>query len=213
MGIVVGVIEDFHFHSLRLPVEPLALSAVGSKEFRETSFISIKVKPGSLLQVRLFAEKKVKEFSPHYINQVSILSDRIDSIYSSDRKLALIFIFSTIIAVILTCLGQYSLSSYTTRSRTKEMVIRKVMGSHPSGIMAILTGEMAKWILISIFFAWPVSYLVMNKWLQDFAYHINIGAVVFIASLFITLLISVSAVSYHIIKLSKVNPSEMIRHE
>jgi len=213
MGIVVGVIEDFHFHSLRLPVEPLALSAVGSKEFRETSFISIKVKPGSLLQVRLFAEKKLKELSPHYINQVSILSDRIDSIYSSDRKLALIFIFSTILAVILTCLGQYSLSSYTTRSRTKEMVIRKVMGSHPSGIMAILTGEMAKWILISIVFAWPVSYLIMNRWLQDFAYHINIGAGVFIASLFIILLISVSAVSCHIIKLSKMNPSEMIRHE
>lgn len=213
MGIVVGVIEDFHFHSLRLPVEPLALSSVGCKEFKETSFISIKVKPGSLLQVRLFAEKKLKELSPHYINQVSILSDSVDSIYSSDRKLALIFIFSTILAVILTCLGQYSLSSYTSRSRTKEMVIRKVMGSQPSGIMAILTGEMAKWILISIVFAWPVSYLVMDKWLQDFAYHINIGAGVFIASLFITLLISVSAVSYHIIKLSKVNPSEMIRYE
>jgi putative ABC transport system permease protein len=212
-GIVIGVIKDFHFHSLHLPVEPLALSAIGSEEFREVAFISIKVRPGSISETRLFFEKTLKEISPHYINRVSVFSDRLDELYSSDRTLAAILVFSTIVALLLTCLGQYSLSSYTTKSRTKEMAIRKVMGSQPAGIMVLLGTEMVRWIFVSLVFAWPTSWLLIDKWLENFAYHINIGAGVFLCSLGVSLLISVAAVSFHLIKLSGVNPAEMIRHE
>ncbi len=93
------------------------------------------------------------------------------------------------------------------------MVIRKVMGSQSSGIMVILTGEMAKWILVSVVFAWPITYLLINKWLRNFAFHIKPGAGVFLLSLLISLVISLIAISYHVIKLSRVNPAEMIRHE
>jgi len=210
---VVGVVKDFNFQSLHQPVQPLVLFKIGNKEYPEPRFISVKVNSGRISETRSFVEKKLKELSPHYLNPVSVLSDRIEAIYSSERKLASILIFSTILAVILTCLGQYSLSSYTTKSRMKEMVIRKVMGSQPSEIMAMFTSEMAKWILVSIVFAWPVAYLVMTKWLQGFAYHIKIGTGVFIYSLLITLLISLVAISYHVIMLSKVNPAEMIRQE
>lgn len=162
---------------------------------------------------RLFIEQKLKKLSPHYINQVSILSDQIDSMYLSDRKLSTIFTLASVLAVILTCLGQYSLSSYTTKNRTKEMVIRKVMGSQASGIMVILAGEMAKWVLLSIVFAWPVSYLLMTRWLENFAYHKELAPGVFLLSLLITAGISLLAIMYHLLKLSLVNPSEMIRHE
>ena len=184
-----------------------------AEEFKEVAFISIKVKPGTISEASLFIEKKLKELSPHYINQVSIFSDRVDEMYSSDRKLAAILIFSTILALILTCLGQYSLTSYTTKRRTKEMVIRKVMGLHPSGIMAMLAIEMARWIFVSLIFAWPTGYILMNRWLQNFAYHVNLGAGVFLYSLIVSTLISAIAISYHVIKLSTVNPAVMIRHE
>jgi len=212
-GKIIGVVKDFNFQSLRLSIEPLALSLIGSKEFPETSFISVRVSHGNISGTRSSMEKKLKELSPHYLNPVSILGDDIEAMYSSDKKLSTIFVFATILAVILTCLGQYSLSSYTTKSRTKEMVIRKVMGSQPSGIMGRLVLEMSGWIMISIIFAWPVAYILMNKWLQNFAFHINIGAGIFLLSLVITLIISVIAVSYHVVKLSRVNPAEMIRHE
>lgn len=212
-GIIIGVIKDFHFHSLHLPVEPLAISAIGCKEFKEASFISIKVKPGTISEVSLYVEKKLKELSPHYINEVSAFSDRVDEVYSSDRKLGAILIFSTILALVITCLGQYSLTSYTTKSRVKEMVIRKVMGLPPSGIIVLLATEMARWIFISIIFAWPAAYILMNGWLQNFAYHVNIGAGVFLRSLIVSLLISAIAVSYHVIKLSRVNPAVLIRYE
>ena len=212
-GIVVGVVKDFNFQSLRLGVEPLALSLIGGKGFPVTSFISVKTSPGTMHNTRLFIEQKLKKLSPHYINQVSILSDQIDSMYLSDRKLSTIFTLASVLAVILTCLGQYSLSSYTTKNRTKEMVIRKVMGSQASGIMVILAGEMAKWVLLSIVFAWPVSYLLMTRWLENFAYHKELAPGVFLLSLLITAGISLLAIMYHLLKLSLVNPSEMIRHE
>jgi len=194
-------------------MEPIALSLLGSDECSKTSYISVRVSPGKISDARSSVEKTLKELSPNYLNPVSILSDEIEAMYSSDKKLSIIFIFATILAVILTCLGQYSISAYTAKSRTKEMVIRKVMGSLPAGIMGKLVLEMSGWILISILFAWPAAYLLMNKWLQNFAFHADIGAGIFLLSLVITLLISLIAISYHVVKLSRVNPAEMIRHE
>ena len=173
MGNVIGVAEDFNFQSLHLAIEPLAISLIGSREFPQTTFISVKTSPGNLYDTRLFIEKKLKVLSPHYLNTVSILSDQVDSMYRSDIRLSTILVFAAVLTVILTSLGQYSLCSFTTKSRSKEMVIRKVMGSQPSGIMHILIGETIKWILVSIVLAWPTAYLLMNKWLENFAYHIR----------------------------------------
>jgi putative ABC transport system permease protein len=212
-GKVIGVVSDFNFQSLHLAIEPLALSLIGSREFPDISYISVKTSSGNQFSTRLFIEKKLKEISPHYLNPVSLLSDQIDSMYRSDRQLSKIFLFTTLLAVILTCLGQYSLSSYTTKSRTKEMVIRKVMGSTSSGILIILTAEMVKWIMVSILIAWPVAFFLMKNWLENFAYHIKPGAGIFILSLLISMIISLIAISYHVIRLSRVNPAEMIRHE
>jgi putative ABC transport system permease protein len=212
-GVVIGVVKDFNFQSLRLGVEPLALSLIGSKGFPVTSFISVKTNPEDLHRTRVFIEQKLKTLSPHYLNQVSVLRDQIDSLYLSDRKLSTILIISSFLAVILTCLGQYSLSSYTTKNRTKEMVVRKIMGSHASGIMIILIGELAKGIFLSIVFAWPIAYFLMTRWLANFAYHAETGPGVFLLSFLITTGTSLLAIMYHIIKLSRVNPSELIRHE
>ncbi len=213
MGIVIGVVKDFNFQSLRLGVEPLAISLIGSREYPEMSFISIMTRPGSLKDTRSFIEQKLKTLSPHYLNDVSILSDQIDAQYQSDRKLSIILIIASVLAVILTCLGQYSLTSYTTKSRTKEMVVRKIMGSQPSGILIMLTGEMAGCVLISVLFAWPIAYLLMNKWLENFAYHTQIRTGDFLLSLLISLVISLFAIAWHVLKLSRVNPAELIRYE
>lgn len=213
LGTVIGVIEDYHFQSLHLAIEPLALATTGGDQYKLPRYVSIRVTPGAVSETLPFIDRTVKELSPHYLNKVSVFSDRIDMMYRSERKLASIFIISALLAVMLTCLGQYSLSSYTTESRTREMVIRKVMGAQPLGIILMLTSQTVKWILISLLFAWPIAYLLMKKWLQIFAYHINIGAGIYLLSLVIILLISLTAVSYHVIKLARVNPAEMIRHE
>jgi putative ABC transport system permease protein len=212
-GTIVGIVSDFHFQSLHHTIEPMALVPIGNDDFKEPEYVFVKVIPGALSETKTSVEEKLREISPHYLNPVSVLSDQIDAAYSNDRKLIGIFVFSTILAVVLTCLGQYSLTSYTTKSRTKEMAIRKVLGLHPSGILALLATEMARWIFVSFVIAGPVAHILMTRWLQNFAYHVNIGAGVFMISFLIILLISLTAVIYHIIKLTRVNPAEMIRHE
>ncbi len=213
LGTIVGVIEDYHFQSLHLAIEPLALAATGSDAFKLPRYVSIRVRPGTVSETLTFIDMTIKEMSPHYLNPVSVFSDRVEMMYRSEMKLASLFILSALLAVILTCLGQYSLSSYTTESRTREMGIRKVMGAQPAGIIGLITFQTLKWILISILPAWPVAYLLMTKWLQNFTYHINFGTGVFILSLLIIMLISLTAVSYHVIKLARVNPANMLRHE
>jgi putative ABC transport system permease protein len=99
------------------------------------------------------------------------------------------------------------------KERTKEMVIRKIMGSQPWEIMIMVTGDFSKWILAAVILAAPTAYLLMNEWLDNFAYHIKIGTDVFIYSIILTMLISLIVISYHVIKLSTVNPVERIRHE
>jgi len=213
LGTIIGVIEDYHFQSLHLAIEPLALAATGSAAFKQPRYVSIRVKPGTVSETLSFIDMTIKEMSPHYLNPVSVFSDRVEMMYRSEMKLASLFILSALLALILTCLGQYSLSSYTTESRTREMVIRKVMGAQPEGIIGLSTFTTLKWVLISLLFSWPVAYLLMIKWLQNFAYHTKMGTGVFLLSLLIILLISLTAVSYHVIKLARVNPATMLRHE
>jgi len=131
MGVVIGVVKDFNFHSLHLGIEPLAFSVIGCDDYPETRYVSIKVNPEKIAETRIFTENMLKEMSPNYLNPVSVLSDKIDEMYVSDRNLSKILLFSTVLAIILTCLGQYGLSSFTTRKRTKEMAIRKVNGAQP----------------------------------------------------------------------------------
>ena len=135
LGTVIGVIEDYHFQSLHLAIEPLALATTGSDQYKLPRYVSIRVTPGAVSETLPFIESTVKELSPHYLNPVSVFSDRVERMYRSERKLASILIVSALLAVMLTCLGQYSLSSYTAESRTREMVIRKVMGAQPPGII------------------------------------------------------------------------------
>lgn len=213
MGNIIGVIKDFNFQSLHLPVEPLAISLAGGRDFPETSYISVMASPGTIGETRLYIEKTLKEVSPHYLNPVSVLNEQIDNMYIDDRNLAKILIFATILAVLLTSLGQYSLSSYTTKRRMKEMAIRKVMGSYSSGILVILTREMTRLILFSLVLAWPVAYLLMTSWLQKFAFRTEIGISIFLLSLTISFAISMVSISYHVIRLSNVEPAEMIRQK
>ncbi len=211
LGTVIGVIEDYHFQSLHLAIEPLALALTGGDQFELPRYVSVKVKPGAVSETLPFIERTVKELSPHYLNPVSVFSDSVEMMYRSERKLASVFIFSALLAVMLTCLGQYSLSSCISESRTREMVIRKIMGAQPAEIIVLNTFQTLKWILLSLLFAWPIAYLSMTKWLQNFAFHTNIGTGVFLLSLLIVLMISLTAVSYHVIKLARVNPSDAIK--
>jgi putative ABC transport system permease protein len=212
-GRIVGVVKDFNFQSLKLPVEPLALAAIPTRQFPVFQYISVKVNEGDIPEVQPFLIQLLKKTSPAYLNPVSVMRDSIDRMYLSDQRLAEIILFSTVLALLLTCLGQYSLSYFTAKKRTKEMGVRKVFGASPASIMLLFSREIIKLILIAVVIAWPVSFFIMNKWLQHYAFRIDLKPSFFIHSLLITVLISIAVTGYQVIMLSKVNPAWTIRNE
>lgn len=213
MGFIIGVVRDFNFQSLDHQIEPLAISIMPNKEFRETQYLSVKVNPDDHSGIKTYIEEKLKELSPGYLNPVSFMNDSIDRQYTSDKRLASIILFSTVLTLLLSCLGQYSLSFYETQKRTREMAVRKVFGAQSMTIWTLLAGRVLRLILFAIIPSWPVSYLVMNKWLQHYAYRTEIDPALFIYSFLIVLFISLGVISYHITRLSWVNPAEAIRHD
>jgi putative ABC transport system permease protein len=212
-GRIIGVVKDFNFQSLKLPVEPLAISAMPTKQFNLFQYISVKVNEGEIPEMKLFLSKLLRQTSPSYLNPVSLLSERIENMYVSERRLTEIIMFSTVLALVLSCLGQYSLSFYTAQKRTKEMAIRKISGAGTGSVMSLFGKEILKLILIAVLIAGPVSFLLMNKWLQNYAFRTDLKPSYLILSVLITMSISIAVTAYHIYKLSRVNPAETIRHE
>ena len=186
---------------------------MGGPELQGAKYFSVKIIPDQLTETKKFIDDIFTAASPNYLNTSSVLAERIERQYANDARLADILIFSTLLAILLACLGLYGLSSFTTRSRTKEMITRRILGLQSGGIMSLFSREFAKWILIAIVFAWPLSYILMARWLQNFAYHVDIGLLAFVISLFIAIIISILSTGRTVIKVAYLNPAAMLRSE
>jgi len=213
-GTVIGVVKDFHYSSLHLSIEPLVISLnqLDSRWFKP-SYFAIKITSDDVSETLAFIEQKFKEFSPYYPFEYSFLDERIDRMYSTERKLGQAFNFFTFIAIFIACLGLFGLASFSTVQKTKEIGIRKVLGASVSDVFLMVTKEFIKWVAISIVIAFPISYYAMNKWLQGFAYRTNLGIGIFFLAGLSALVIALVSVSYQSIKAATANPVDSLRYE
>ena len=210
-GEVIGVVDDFHFQSLRLHIESLVITLHSDSSSR--SYFSVKLKAGDVFNTLKFIEAKYKEFSPGYPFSYSFLDDRLNDIYLTERRLGLIFSSFTGIAIIVSCLGLFGLGSFTAEKRTKEIGIRKVLGASIFKIVFMLSKEFIRWIILAAAAAVPIAWYAMNKWLDNFAYRINIRVNIFVLAFFIALLISFLSVGYKSYKAAAANPVNCLRDE
>ena len=133
--------------------------------------------------------------------------------YKAEQKIGEIFSVFAFLAIFIACLGQFGLAAFTAEQRTKEIGIRKVMGSSVPGIIYLLSKEFAKLILVAFAISVPIAYYYMNIWLQDFHYRIELTAFTFLFAGFTALLIAMITVSYHAIKIATTNPIKSLRYE
>lgn len=119
----------------------------------------------------------------------------------------------SILAVFIASLGLFGLALFTAEQRTKEIGVRKVLGANNSTIFVLLSKEFVKWVLISNIIAWPATYYLMNRWLQDFAYRVSIGWKPFVLSAILALCIALLTVSYQSLKAARANPVDSLRYE
>ncbi len=208
---VIGVVKDFHFVSLHDKIEPY-LIYLSRNNLRS---LSIKFKPGNLSESIEQISDKWTEMEPNFPFDYSFLDDTFDELYKSEQRLGKLFIYFSIIAIFIACLGLFGLASYTAEQRTKEIGIRKTFGAKTSSIAFLLTRDFTKWILLANVLAWPLAYYFLDLWLQNFAFRINVAAQwqVFVLSAIISFVVAILTVSLHAIKVAGSNPVNALKYE
>ena len=176
-------------------------------------FISIKLIPGDISKTLAFLNKKWQEIDPEHTFEYFFLDKTFDRQYKAEDRLIRIFSYFTFLAIFIGCSGLFGLSSYTSEQRTKEIGIRKALGASKSGITLLLSKEFTKWVLMANLIAWPLAYLAMNRWLQNFSYRINIGLGTFVLSALLAFIIALLTIGYQAVKAARANPVDALRYD
>jgi putative ABC transport system permease protein len=205
---VIGIVEDFNFESLKQEIGGLCFVPGNSP-----NIVSVKVNTSDMSQTIHSITGVWNRFSPNQPIRYTFLDESFAKMYNDVQRTGKIFTTFAILAIIIACLGLLALSSFMTAQRTKEIGIRKVLGASVPNVTFILSKSFLILVAVSNIIAWPIAYYFMNKWLQDFAYRININLWVFILSGGIALVIALATVSFQAIKAALANPVESLRYE
>jgi putative ABC transport system permease protein len=208
-GTIVGVVEDFHFKSLHRIIEPFVLLL----KMEYLRYISIRIQPGDVRGTLEFIKQKWIETFPEEEFEYGFLDDRIDLLYESEGKMRQIFFAFSTLSIFVACLGLFGLAAFTAQERTKEMGVRKVLGASEVNVFVLLSKEFTKWVFVANIVAWPVAYYIMTKWLQNFAYRMNMGLWPFLLAALLAFVIALMTVSYQSIRTALVNPVDSLRYE
>ena len=208
-GIIVGVVKDYHFQTLTNEIGPIMITTLNWWRGQ----IFIKISPGNVTKTLQFIEETFNKFAPSFQFQYSFLDEDIDDLYRSFYEMGSIIKYFAILAIFISCLGLFGLASFMTEQRTKEIGIRKVLGSSVSTIVILLSKGFVKWVLLSNFIAWPIAYYAMNKFLQMFVYKAGMNIWLFVISGLLVLAIALVTVGYQTIKTANANPVEALKYE
>ncbi|MEJ7588939.1 MAG: FtsX-like permease family protein, partial [Ferruginibacter sp.] len=208
-GKVIGVVKDFHFRSLQEVIKPLSMRI----EPDRCDLVSINISSKNVIATTAAIENKWKSFIPNRPFSFYFLDEFFDKQYRSEDRFGSLFLNFAILAIFISCLGLLGLASYSTLQRTKEIGVRKVMGASVANIVNLLSREFLMLVIISFIIAGPLAWYFMYKWLQGFAYRIDISWWIFVVAGITALLIALITVSFQAIRAAIVNPIKSLRTE
>jgi len=206
---VVGVVKDFHFTSFHNKIKPFAFI----DDPRRMSNFTIKLSTANMKATLAELESTWNKFSPERPFEYFFLDDTYAKLYQSEIHFKQIFTSLVILAIVIACLGLFGLATFVAEQRTKEIGIRKVLGSSVFNIARLLALDFIKLVGISIIIATPVAWYIMNKWLEDYAYRINIGWTTFFISALLAIAIALVTISFQSVKAAIANPVKSLRTE
>ena len=205
-GTVIGLVKDFHYQPLYVPIKPLVMLLGGN-------VLSIKLKSENLQQtVSSIQNEWSKQFDGNPF-RYSFLDDNFNQLYTKEDKFGRTIQYFSVLAVFIACLGLLGLSSYATESRKKEIGVRKVNGATTFELVTLLIKDFSILVLIAFVISIPVAYYFGSQWLDNFAYRTDIGVLIFLISGAVSLLLAVLTVSYHTFKAARANPIQSLRYE
>jgi len=206
---IIGVVKDFHFASMHTRIAPLVM--LNRMGWRNTFYI--KSRPGKTTQALAAARQLMQRYNPGRPFTYSFLDDEFDTLYRTDQRLATLILAFSVIAIVISCMGLFGLAAFAAEQRMKEIGIRKVLGASVRSIVALLSGDFIRLVTLSILIAAPVAGWVMYKWLQDFAYHIPLGADIFILAGVLAVAIALMTISFQSVRAALSNPVKNLRTE
>jgi len=195
--------------NLHRKIESLAISYTKNYAGR----VFVKVKTNNIQSTISQIEKTYKSIFPESSFDYSFLDEAYNTAYKAEMRMSGLFQAFTLLAIIISCLGLFGLASFMVEQRTKEIGVRKVLGSSVSALIVLLSKEFTKWVVISNLIAFPISYLLIDKWLSFYAYKTDFGFPVFLLSGSSALVISLFTVSYQTIKAANSNPIKALKYE
>lgn len=210
MGTIVGVLKDFHTASLHEKIEPMAIYT-GPDEYKNLLFARVNTERMEPVLAQM--EQVWDNVNPHRSFEPLFLNKAIQEMYQAEQRLGNIILVFTSLAISIGCLGLFGLASYMAEKKTKEIGIRKVLGADVSRIILMLSREYLRIIAISNLIAWPLAYYAMNKWLEGFAFRIDIGWQIFVLAGLATALVALLTVSFQSTKAALSNPIKALRSE
>ena len=208
-GQVVGVVQDFHFESLRNAIRPMVFMIKPYWYF----YISVKLRPENAGETLAGLERAWHRFFPELPFEYFFLDDNFDQLYRTEESWGRAIGFFALLSILIACLGLLGLAAFTAEQRTKEIGIRKVLGASVAGIVSLLSKDFIKLVLVAFLAATPLAYFAMKHWLQDFAYRLTLSSWIFALAGGMALLIALLTVSTQAIKAALANPVEALRYE
>jgi putative ABC transport system permease protein len=208
-GKIIGIMKDFNYKSLHKEVEPLCMYLSRSV----FGYIYIKIDgqnvPGTLKNI----EKVAKQINPFFPMDFRFINREYEKLYTAEEKLRSLFTLFALLAVFLSSLGLIGLTLFLTEKRTKEIGIRKAMGSNTRQIIILFSWDTLKWILVSNIIAWPAAWWYMDRWLNEFAFKTEIKIWIFVAAGIMVLFIAILSVGYQALRVASVNPAISLKYE
>jgi putative ABC transport system permease protein len=207
---VVGVIKDFNFATLHEEIKPLIFTMNPYMGYRNLSVALSGTNPQKTIQEIGTVWEKLfpgSEFTYFF------LDDEFDRVYQGELRFGETLFYFSMLAILIACMGLFGLASYTTSQRTKEIGIRKVMGASSGQIMTLFTVNFAKWIILANLIAWPLAYIFMTKWLQNFNYRIGFPFWILVVVAAAISVVALLTIGFHTIKVANTQPAQTLKYE
>ena len=208
-GMIVGVVKDFHFTSLKQPITPLAISYQPDG----MANVAVRLAAGSTAQGIAHVRRTFADAAPGYTLDYRFLDDDFEQQYRDEARLSTLLGFFAAMAAFIACLGILGLAALGAQRRRKEVGVRKVLGASVIGLVALLTRDLALLVLVAVGLALPLAYLAGERWLDTFAYRMGLGVGLFVLAGMMVLFVALAASGYHAIRAATVNPADVLRDE
>jgi putative ABC transport system permease protein len=208
---VIGVVKNFNFESLRNPIGPFMFCL--KTDDMLGGYLTVKLSAQNYSNTISEIERKWKDFTTNDPLQYYFIDEDFEQMYIQEKQNAQMAVIFSILAIFIASLGLFGLTSFTVEQRTKEIGVRKAMGSSVAAIYIVISKEVIILVSISALLAWPVIYFIAGKWLENFYYRINLGAFSFFAGFTIALGIAILTISYRILRAARVNPAQSLKYE